>query len=131
VLLRAEVLRELRRDLEREYIFKHGLMQEAALSTLTRRRRIELHARVASAYEGLYPASLDDHLERLAHHHAQSENLPRALEYLEAAAGKAASLDASTRASELWERAHRVAERLGDEDAEARIAGRLEALPHN
>jgi hypothetical protein len=130
LLLRSEVVRELRRFPEREYTFKHGLMQEAALSTLTRQRRTELHARVASAYEQLYSGALDDQLERLAHHHAQSENLARALEYLEAAAAKAASLDAATRASELWQRAQRVAERLGDGDAEERIASRLEALTH-
>lgn len=129
-LLRAEVVRELRRLPEREYMFKHGLMQEAALSTLTRQRRTDLHARVAASYEQLYAGALDDHLERLAHHHAQAQNLPRALEYLEAAAAKAASLDAATRAAELWQRAQRVAEKLGDDDAETRIAGRLEALAH-
>ena len=125
-LLRAEVVRELRRFPEREFAFKHGLVQEAALSTLTRRRRTELHRRAAAAYEQLYSGALDDHLERLAHHHAQSENLPRALEYLEAAAAKADALDARTRAIELWRRAQRVAERLGDADAGARIASRIE-----
>jgi class 3 adenylate cyclase len=127
VLLRAEVVRELRRHPEREYTFKHGLMQEAALSTLTRQRRAELHGRVAAAYEQLYGGALDDYLERLAHHHAQSEDLPKALEYLEAAASKAASFGAETRASELWHRAQRVAEKLGDAAAGKRIATQLEA----
>jgi predicted ATPase len=129
VLLRAEVIRELRRYPEREYLFKHGLIQEAALSTLTRQRRADLHARAAAAYEQLYAGALDDYLERLAHHHAQSQNLPRALEYLERAASKAAALDARTRAVELWRRAQRVAVKLGDANAEERIASRLEALP--
>jgi class 3 adenylate cyclase len=129
MLLRAEVVRELRRYPEREYTFKHGLLQEAALSTLTRQRRSDIHARAARAYEQLYAGSLDDYLERLAHHHAQSQNLERALEYLERAASKAASLDAGTRALELWRRAQRVAVKLGDASAEERIASRLEALP--
>jgi class 3 adenylate cyclase len=128
VLLRGEVIRELRRYPEREYTFKHGLLQEAALSTLTRQRRAELHARAAAAYEQLYADALDDHLERLAHHHAQSQDFPRALDYLERAAAKAAALDAGTQALELWHRAHRLAVKLGDTGAEERIAGRLEAL---
>jgi predicted ATPase len=128
LLLRTEVIRELRRYPEREYTFKHGLIQEAALSTLTRQRRAELHARVAAAYEELYADALDDYLERLAHHHAQAEDLPQALEYLERAAAKAAALDARTRATQLWNRAQRVAAKLGDTQAEERIAGRLELL---
>jgi class 3 adenylate cyclase len=127
VLLRAEIVRELRRYPEREYTFKHGLMQEAALSTLTRQRRAGVHGRVAAAYEQLYGGALEDYLERLAHHHAQSDDLARALAYLEAAAAKAASLDAGTRAFELWQRAQRVAEQLGDAAAGKRIASRLDA----
>lgn len=128
LLLRAEVVRELRRYPAREYTFKHGLIQEAALSTLTRQRRAELHARAAAAYEQLFAGALDDYLERLAHHHAQSQNFPRSLEYLERAAAKAASLDAGTQALELWRRAQRVAAKVGDGQAEERIASRLAEL---
>ena len=35
--------------------------------------------------ESLYADSLDEHLERLAHYHAQAGNLPQALEYAERA----------------------------------------------
>ncbi len=73
VLLRAEIVREVRRYPELHCAFRHGLLQDAALTTLTPSTRRELYARVAAAFEELYAAdSLDDHLERLAHYHAQA-----------------------------------------------------------
>lgn len=84
-LFRGSVVRELRRYPELECTFSHGLLHEAALSTLTAQRRRELSAHVAAAYESLYAELLDDHLYRLAHYHAQAGNLPQALEYAERA----------------------------------------------
>ncbi len=37
---------------------------------------------MARAIEGLYPASLDDHLADLAHHYSRSANQAKAVEYL-------------------------------------------------
>ncbi len=84
-LLREEIVRELRRYPDFECAFAHVLVQEAALSTLTTARRRDLYAEVAAAFESLYADALDDHLERLAHYHAQAGNLPLALEYAERA----------------------------------------------
>ncbi len=128
VLLRAQFIRELRRDPQLIYIFKHGLLQEAALSTLTPARRQELYGRVAAVFEELYAASRDENLEILAHYYAQSRDLPKACEYLELAGEKAASLNATDRARELWERARKLAAQLGDSAAEERIAARVSAL---
>lgn len=80
-LFRTDVVRELRRYPDFECAFTHGLLQEAALSTLTSTGRRDLYARVARGFEELYAESLADHLDRLAHYHAQAGNLPRALEY--------------------------------------------------
>ena len=84
-LFRTEIVRELRRYPEFECSFTHGLLQEAALSTLTATGRRDLYARVAAAYEVQYAGSLSDHAERLAHYYAQAGNLPKALEYAERA----------------------------------------------
>jgi class 3 adenylate cyclase len=104
-LLRAEIVRELRRYPELVCAFRHGLLQEATLSTLTPARRRELYGRVAAAFEELYADSLDDHLERLAHYHAQAGDIRAAVEYLERAAAGASELDASSRAADLRRRA--------------------------
>ena len=53
-LLRAGIVRELRRYPELEYSFRHGLLQEAARSTLTQARRAALCARVAEVFAELF-----------------------------------------------------------------------------
>jgi class 3 adenylate cyclase len=127
VLLRADVIRELRRYPELEYTFKHGLLQEAALSTLPPATRRDLYAQVAAAYEELFPT--EEHLPRLAHYSALSRDHPKALAYLERAAERAWGLDARAQAQELWGRALKVANRLGDGEAEERISRRLAGEP--
>jgi len=90
-LLRAEIVREVSRYPAFECAFTHGLLRDAALSTLTAARKRSLYASIAEAFEVLYAGSLDEHLERLAHYHAQAGNLPRALEYAERARSGVAS----------------------------------------
>jgi class 3 adenylate cyclase len=104
-LLRAEVVREVRRYPELECAFPHALLRQAALSTLTAGRRRELYGRVAAAFEELYVATLDDHLERLAHYYAQAEDRAKAIEYLERAARRLDALGAPEQAARLRERA--------------------------
>jgi class 3 adenylate cyclase len=128
VLFRADVVRELRRYPELECSFRHGLLQEAALATMTAARLQELHCRVAAAIEDLFAASLDEYLELVAHHYARSQDYPKALDYLERAGEKAAALDARDQATELWRRARKVAARMGDEAAEQRLLDRLAVL---
>jgi len=89
-LLRAEIVREVARYPELECTFTHGLLREAALSTLTSTRKRTLYAEIAAAFEDVYADSLDEHLERLAHYHAQAGNLPKSLEYAERARTPAA-----------------------------------------
>jgi DNA-binding SARP family transcriptional activator len=86
-LLRAEIVREVSRYPELECTFTHGLLREAALSTLTSTRKRALYADIAAAFEEIYAESLDEHLERLAHYHAQAGALPKALEYARRARG--------------------------------------------
>jgi DNA-binding SARP family transcriptional activator len=86
-LLRSEIVREVSRYPELECTFTHGLLREAVLSTLTSARKRVLYARIAEAFESHYADSLDEHLERIAHYHAQAGNLPTALEYAERARG--------------------------------------------
>lgn len=50
------------------YLFKHALVQDAAYGTLLRRRRQELHARVATTLEQHFADLVDRQPEILAHH---------------------------------------------------------------
>jgi class 3 adenylate cyclase len=127
-LLRADIIRELRRYPEPEYIFRHGLLREASLSTMPPARQRELYGAVGAAFESLYATTLDDHLEVLAHYFSRSQELGKALQYLERAAERAFALDAVGRADELFLRAQKVAEKLGDTAALSRVSERLGAL---
>ena len=128
LLLRANIIQEVRPVPNREYAFTHGLLQDAALATLTRARRRELYRLVAEAYEQAFDDSPDDHLEQLAYYWARAGELPRALEYLERAADNATALHAHTRAAGLWSRAAAVAAKNNDPEARERIERRLVAL---
>ena len=108
-LLRAEIVREARRYPEPVYAFRHGLLQEATLSSLTHERRRELYGAVAAALEAAETASLDDYVEQLAHYHAQSGNTAQAIAYLERAAARADELGTGSRADDLRARAVELA----------------------
>ena len=107
-LMRAEIVREVRRYPELVCAFRHGLLHEAALASLTPSRRRELYGVVASALEGVDRDSLDDQVERLAHYHAQSGDLEAARAHLQRAAARAEELGADSRAADLRERAARL-----------------------
>jgi adenylate cyclase len=124
-LLRAEIVRELRRFPELECTFRHGLLQEAALSTLTPTSLRELNGRVGLAMETYLGERVEERLEQLAFYFYRSDETRKALDYLDRAAEAAVAVEGTPRAEELWTRARRLAERLGDEEAVGRFDGRL------
>jgi len=128
MLLRADVIRELRRYPEPEYVFRHGLLRQASLSALPAARRRELYGSVAAAFETLFASSLDDYLDVLANYHARSDHPEKALGYLERAAERAVALDAPDQAADLCHRAIKIAEKIGDEGGKARIEERMAAF---
>lgn len=127
-VVRADIVRELRRYPEPECIFRHGLLWQACLSTLPTSRRRALHGAVATAFETLFADDLETHYEVIAHHYARSEDARKALFYLERAGDRAAALDANQRAEELWRRALRVADKVGDAAAKQELQERLSGL---
>jgi len=62
------------------YLFKHALVQDAAYSTLLRKRRQELHARVAAALEEHFADLAERQPELLAHHVTAAANTERAVD---------------------------------------------------
>ncbi len=85
-LLRAEIVREVRRFPELECTFRHGLLQEAALSTLTPTSQRELYGRVGHAMEAYLGDQVDERLEQLAFYFYRSDDTDKGLAYLERAA---------------------------------------------
>ena len=55
------------------YVFRHALIQDAAYASLLRRRRRELHARVAEVLTEEYPLQADAAPELLGHHYREAD----------------------------------------------------------
>jgi predicted ATPase len=72
-----------------EYIFNHALTQQVAYNALLIERRKLLHERTGEALEWMFSAQLEDHLDELAHHYSRSDNVAKAVEYLERAGQQA------------------------------------------
>jgi len=92
------------------FIFKHALVQDAAYGTLLRRRRHELHARIATTLEERFAidqeqeASARERAALLAHHWSKAEEWEKALRYTLEAAGRARKLYALAEAiSHYWQ----------------------------
>jgi DNA-binding SARP family transcriptional activator/uncharacterized protein (DUF2384 family) len=126
VLLRAEVVREVRRFPQLECTFHHNLMQEAALATMTPQRARETYGRVGDVLEAT-AANPEERLEQLAFCFYRSDRPGKAVPYLERAAEDAETTDRGY-AVRLWERAQRAAERAGDAEAAAKAADRATQL---
>jgi tRNA A-37 threonylcarbamoyl transferase component Bud32 len=126
-LLRAEIIREVTRFPALECTFKHGLVQEAAFSSLTPQRRRDIYGRVAAAHEELFGDAHDDKVDLLAFYYYRSNDLDKALSSVEAAAKRAEAQDPA-RAAELWARAKKIAAKLTDKEAGSRADDRLSEL---
>jgi class 3 adenylate cyclase/tetratricopeptide (TPR) repeat protein len=61
------------------YTFKHALVQDAAYDSLLKKRRGELHARIAHLLEKDFADRVKNAPEWLAHHHTQAGNLATAI----------------------------------------------------
>ena len=77
-----ELVHHLRESRENEYRFHHVLVQGTVYNSLLLRRRERLHHKIAEGIEQLYKERLEDHIEQLAFHYAESKDVERALPYL-------------------------------------------------
>lgn len=71
---------------ELEYLFRHGLVQDAAYTSLLKQERRELHGRVGAALEELYPDRAGELAPVLAMHFEQAGDAERAIDYYVAGA---------------------------------------------
>ena len=60
------------------YLFKHGLVQDAAYGTLLREPRRSLHARIAEALESQFPDIAESQPELLARHYTEAGLIEKA-----------------------------------------------------
>ncbi|MBM6583738.1 AAA family ATPase [Microvirga sp. BT689] len=72
------------------YTFKHALVRDAAYGSLLKRRRQDLHAKVAEVLEQGYPDAVARQPELIAHHLSEARLPERAVMYWQRAADNAA-----------------------------------------
>jgi predicted ATPase len=89
-LVAAELIYETAAFPDPEYTFKHALTYEVAYNGVPPERRRDLHARVVTIIEKLYPDRLSEYVERLSHHAYRGECWGKAVTYLRQAGAKAA-----------------------------------------
>ena len=109
-LLRRELLREKTRIPERVYTFKHALTQETAYNSLLLKTRRDLHLSVAGALERMAPDQVND----LAYHFLAARQPARALPFLIAAAGRAATAYATQEAIGFYRQSLEILQSAGD-----------------
>jgi class 3 adenylate cyclase/predicted ATPase len=80
------------------YIFKHALVRDAAYESLLRKRRQELHARIAHAIETRFPQMLEAQPELVARHFGEAGLLEKAIAYWLQAGRRAAARSANVEA---------------------------------
>ena len=63
------------------YVFKHALVRDAAYESLLKRRRQELHARIATSIEALFPQLVETQPELVARHFGEAGLAEKAIPY--------------------------------------------------
>ena len=110
-LEQANLIFEAARQPEREYSFRHALLQEAAYRTILRKHRREFHQRVGEALETLFPAQLEQYAPTLAFHFEEAGDTARAMKYYTQAGDTAYRLFAIAEAESHYARAAELARR--------------------
>jgi class 3 adenylate cyclase/predicted ATPase len=87
------------------YYFKHALVQDAAYSTLPRKPRRVLHARIAKTLESRFPERVNREPELLAYHYEQAGLTGPAVDYWHRAARRDAERSANIEALNHFNRA--------------------------
>jgi class 3 adenylate cyclase/tetratricopeptide (TPR) repeat protein len=80
-LIDAELIFRRGAPPDAEYTFKHALVQDAAYSTLLRRRRQQLHGRIAATLETQFSEFIQTQPEVLARHCAEAGLVEKAVGY--------------------------------------------------
>ena len=96
------------------YLFKHALVRDAAYASLLRRRREELHGRIAAALETELPDIAAAQPEIVAHHYTEAGLIEQAVPCWHRAGERAVARSANLEAIAYLERALEILRSLPD-----------------
>jgi hypothetical protein len=109
--------------------FTHPLIRETLYNECGAAERIALHRRIGDALEEIYASDVSTHLAELAHHHRQSRDIDKAIDYSIRAGDAGCSTFAFEEAVSHWSAALELAEHQPSDDLRvAEILSRLGEL---
>ena len=114
-LQRVELILEVARDPDLEYMFRHALTQETAYNSILIKDRREFHLATAKALEKMFSGREEEFASILGHHYYQADD-PRAVKYLEMAGEAAYNLYASPEAENYFRMAVEQEEKKNEPD---------------
>lgn len=97
-----------------EYLFQHALTQEAAYESILKSRRKELHQKVATAIETIFPDRIEEFYSKLAFHFAHAEEWKKAKEYLVKAGDRAEEIADDAEALEHYKKTMIACEKISE-----------------
>jgi class 3 adenylate cyclase/tetratricopeptide (TPR) repeat protein len=124
-LIEAEVIYPRRNPHCESYQFKHALIQDAAISTLLRNQRAQLHRQIAVALVELRADAVESNPELLAHHLQEAGDWRGALEHWQKVGAAAIARAASREAVSHFANAIDCSKRLDDVSGGAERMTRL------
>jgi len=111
-LRELELIREKQQIPEREFAFKHALVQEATYQSIAEDRRRQLHRRVAQCFEISFADRVEEFFSLLAYHYARAEEWEKAQDYLFKAGDQAERIAADAEALAHYKDALAIYERV-------------------
>ena len=87
-LVASNLLSQAGREAKRRYSFRHALLQDAAYQSLVKRKRQQVHQRIATTLEADFPEIVDKQPEVLAHHFTEADEGDKAVGYWQAAGAR-------------------------------------------
>jgi tetratricopeptide (TPR) repeat protein len=113
-LVEAELVYQQGIPPQATYTFKHALIQDAAVQSLLRSTRQQVHQRIAQVMEAQFADVAETQPELLAYHYAVAGLPAQALSYYRQAGGKAVARSAFREAVALFEQALEAMQHLPD-----------------
>jgi class 3 adenylate cyclase/tetratricopeptide (TPR) repeat protein len=102
------------------YIFKHALTQEVVYGSIIKEKAKRYHEEIAQAMETLYADRLEEFYAALAFQYSQTENYPKASEFLKLAGDKALTNYSNQEADAFYKKALDALNHLPDTEENKR-----------
>jgi class 3 adenylate cyclase/predicted ATPase len=113
-LVASELVYRRGRAPDAKYVFKHALVQDAAYGSLLKSRRQELHRKIATALQEVFPATAETEPEILAHHYGEANLTKSAIDHWQRAGRRASECSANAEAVASFERGLALLDRLSE-----------------